>query len=78
MNKKLLFGSAALILSFYLGVSYGQGSHAQTAINLLNQALKEAVQCGGGGATGAGCKGPRAESINYIKLAISKMNESMK
>lgn len=78
MNKKILFGSVALVLSFYLGVSYGQASHAQMAVDLLNQALKQAVQCGGGGPDGAGCKGPRGESIKYINLAISKMKESMK
>jgi len=41
----------------------------------LNQALKEAIQCGGGGADGSGCKGPRLDAINSIKNAIASMKK---
>lgn len=66
-------------MSFCLavGVSYGQASHAQKTIDLLNQALKEAIQCGGGGADGSGYKGPRAEAIQSIKNAIASMKKAM-
>jgi hypothetical protein len=58
-----------------LGVSYGQASHAQKALDLLNLALKEAIQCGGGGPDGSGCKGPRLDAINSIKNAIASMKK---
>ena len=41
----------------------------------VNQALKEAIQCGGGGADGSGCKGPRLDAINSIKNAIASMKK---
>jgi hypothetical protein len=44
-------------------------------LDLLNQALKEAIQCGGGGADGSGCKGPRLDAINSIKNAIASMKK---
>ena len=75
--KKILLAATAVSLCFALGVSYGQASHAQKTIDLLNQALKEAIQCGGGGADGSGCKGPRLDAINSIKSAIASMKKAM-
>lgn len=77
MKKKLLLAATAMSLCFALGVSYGQVSHAQKTIDLLNQALKEAIQCGGGGPDGAGCKGPRADAILSIKSAIASMKKAL-
>ena len=77
MKKKILLAATAMSLCFALGVSYGQVSHAQKAIDLLNQALKEAIQCGGGGADGSGCKGARLDAINSIKSAISSMQKAL-
>jgi len=77
MNKKILLAVTAMSLCFCLGISYGQTSHAAKAIDLLNQALKEAIQCGGGGADGSGCKGPRLDAINSIKSAISSLQKSL-
>ncbi|MFZ4710686.1 MAG: hypothetical protein ACOYMH_12695 [Zwartia sp.] len=75
MKKKFLLAATAMSLCFALGVSYGQSSHAQKALDLLNLALKEAIQCGGGGADGSGCKGPRLDAINSIKSAIASMKK---
>jgi len=75
--KKVLLAVSALTLCFGLGVSYGQANHAQKAVDLFNQALKEAIQCGGGGADGSGCKGPRFEAIQSIRSAIANMQKSM-
>ncbi|CAN1495819.1 hypothetical protein MCERE10_01122 [Burkholderiaceae bacterium] len=75
MKKKILLAATAMSLCFALGVSYGQVSHAQKTLDLLNQALKEAIQCGGGGADGSGCKGPRLDAINSIKNAIASMKK---
>ena len=77
LMKKILLAVSALTLCLGLGVSYGQVSHAQKAVDLLNQALKEAIQCGGGSPDGSGCKGPRLEAINSIKSAIANMKKSM-
>jgi len=77
MKKKILLAATALSLCFALGVSYGQVSHAQKAIDLLNMALKEAIQCGGGGPEGLGCKGPRLEAIQSIKSAIVNLQKSL-
>lgn len=66
-----------LCLSFAQAVSYGPVSHAQKTIDLLNQALKEAIQCGGGGADGSGCKGPRADAIQSIQSAIASMKKAL-
>ena len=77
MKKKILLAATAMSLCFALGVSYSQVSHAQKTIDLLNQALKEAIQCGGGGADGSGCKGPRLDAINSIKSAIASMKKAM-
>ena len=77
MKKKILLAATAMSLCFALGVSYGQVSHAQKAIDLLNLALKEAIQCGGGGADGSGCKGSRLDAINSIKSAISSMQKAL-
>jgi ketopantoate reductase len=71
MKKKILLAATAMSLCFALGVSYGQVSHAQKALDLLNLALKEAIQCGGG----SGCKGPRLDAINSIKNAIASMRK---
>jgi hypothetical protein len=77
MKKKFLLAATAMSLCFALGVSYGQASHAQKALDLLNLALKEAIQCGGGGADGSGCKGPRLDAINSIKNAIASMKKAI-
>ena len=77
MKKKILLAATAMSLCFALGVSYGQVSHAQKAIDLLNQALKEAIQCGGGGADGSGCKGSRLDAVNSIKSAISSLQKAL-
>lgn len=77
MKKKILVALTAMSLCFCLGASYSQTSHAQKAIDLLNLALKEAIQCGGGGADGSGCKGPRLDAINSIKSAISNLQKSL-
>jgi hypothetical protein len=75
MKLKALFVTVAIGLSFFFG-AYSQASNSSDAIFLLNQALGKAILCGGGGPDGAGCKGARAESIKYIKLAISKMQDA--
>ena len=75
MKKKILLAATAMSLCFALGVSYGQVSHAQKALDLLNLALKEAIQCGGGGPDGSGWKGPRLDAINSIKNAIARMRK---
>ena len=77
MNKKILLALTAMSLCFGVGVSYGQASHAQKALDHLNIALKEAIQCGGGGPDGSGCKGPRLDAINSIRSAIASMQKSM-
>jgi hypothetical protein len=77
MIKKIVLMFSAMSLCFALGVGYAQVSHAQKAIDLLNLALKEAIQCGGGGPDGSGCKGPRLDAINSIKSAISSLQKSM-
>lgn len=77
MKKKILLAATAMSLCFALGVSVGQVSHAQKTIDLLNQALKEAIQCGGGGADGSGCKGPRLDAIQSIKSAIASMKKAL-
>ena len=77
MKKKILLAATAMSLCFALGVSYGQVSHAQKALDLLNLALKEAIQCGGGGPDGSGCKGPRLDAINSIKNAIASMKKAI-
>jgi hypothetical protein len=77
MKKKLLLAATAMSLCFALGVSYGQVSHGLKTIDLLNQALKEAIQCGGGGADGSGCKGPRADAIQSIKSAIASTKKAL-
>jgi hypothetical protein len=41
----------------------------------LNQALKEAIQCGGGGADDSACKGSRLDAIHSIKNAIAGMKK---
>jgi hypothetical protein len=75
MKKKILLAATAMSLCFALGVSYGQVSHGQKALDLLNLALKEAIQCGGGGPDGSGCKGPRLDAINSIKSAIASLKK---
>ena len=77
MKKKILLAATAMSLCFALGVSYGLVSHAQKALDLLNLALKEAIQCGGGGPDGSGCKGPRLDAINSIKNAIASMKKAI-
>ena len=77
MKKKILLAATAMSLCFAVGVSYAQVSHAQKTIDLLNQALKEAIQCGGGGADGSGCKGPRLDAIQSIKSAIASMKKAL-
>ena len=75
MKKKILLAATAMSLCFALGVSYGQVSHAQKTLDLLNQALKEAIQCGGGGADDSACKGSRLDAIHSIKNAIAGMKK---
>lgn len=77
MKKKILLAATAMSLCFALGVSYSQVSHGQKALDLLNQALKEAIQCGGGGADGSGCKGHRFDAIQSIKSAIASMQKAL-
>jgi hypothetical protein len=44
----------------------------------MNMAIKEAIQCGGGGKDGSGCTGPRGEAIVLMKQALAKLIEAKK
>jgi hypothetical protein len=63
-------------LSFVGGMVYAQQSHLETSIANLKVAIAEAIQCGGGGPTGAGCKGARGEAIKLMNDALKKLYES--
>ena len=65
---------AALMGSSYIYGAIGAESHLNTSISMLRGAIKEAVQCGGGGADGSGCKGPRGEAIKLMNRALELLN----
>jgi len=75
MNKylKSFVAVAALVMSGYAGFAVGQGSHLDTSIASLKTAISEAIQCGGGGKDGAGCKGARGEAIVLMRQAMAKL-----
>jgi hypothetical protein len=50
----------------------------EASIENMNMAIKEAVQCGGGGKDGSGCTGPRGEVIVLMKQALAKLIEANK
>ena len=61
--------------AFLCGAVYAQ-SHLDSSITLLKNAIKEAAMCGGGGADGSGCKGPRGEAIKLMNRALELLNAS--
>ena len=79
MSKSLLklsVVSGLMALSFVGGAVFAQQSHLDKAIVSLKSALAEAIQCGGGGADGSGCKGPRGEAIKLMNDALKKLYEA--
>lgn len=79
MLKSILRASvlASLMgLSFTGGVVFAQASHLDKSIASLKSAIAEAIQCGGGGADGSGCKGPRGEAIKLMNEALKKLYEA--
>ncbi|GEM_PF-1658879 len=79
--KKYLMGFAvisAVALAGHTGFAWAQTSHIDTSIASLKTAIAEAIQCGGGGKDGAGCKGARAEAIDLMRQALAKLEASKK
>jgi len=76
MKNRIISTAFVAVLAFYAGFSYGDASHNEMAIDFLKKAIAEAIQCGGGGADGSGCKGPRGEAIKLMKDALSKLQGS--
>jgi len=77
--KKFPTYACALVLSGFIGYAFGQGvSHLEASIVNMNMAIKEAIQCGGGGKDGSGCTGPRGEAIVLMKQALAKLIEAKK
>ena len=77
--KKIPTYACALVLAGFIGYAFGQGvSHLEASIVNINNAIKEAVQCGGGGKDGSGCTGPRGEAIVLMKQALAKLIEAKK
>ena len=71
--------ACALVLAGFIGYAFGQGvSHLEASIENMNMAIKEAIQCGGGGKDGSGCTGPRGEAIVLMKQALAKLIEAKK
>ena len=65
---------SVLALTLQSGAAMAQGSsHLDASITNLKIALNEAIQCGGGGKDGAGCKGARAEAIALMRQALAKL-----
>jgi uncharacterized protein (UPF0261 family) len=65
---------SVLALSLHSGSAMAQGSsHLEVAITNLKIAINEAIQCGGGGRDGAGCKGARGEAIALMRQALAKL-----
>lgn len=73
---KALACLSIVTLSFVGGMVYAQQSHLETSIANLKVAIAEAIQCGGGGADGSGCKGARGEAIKLMNEALKKLYES--
>ena len=67
---------ATLMGSSYICGAVSAESHLDTSITLLRSSIKEAIQCGGGGPDGAGCKGPRGEAIKLMNRALDLLNAS--
>lgn len=71
--------ACAIVMAGFIGYAFGQGvSHLDASIVHMNTAIKEAIQCGGGGPDGSGCKGPRGEAIVLMKQALAKLIEAKK
>ena len=71
--------ACALVLAGFIDYAFGQGvSHLEASIENMNMAIKEAVQCGGGGKDGSGCTGPRGEAIVLMKQVLAKLIEAKK
>ncbi len=68
----------AVALAGYTGMTWAQASHLDTSITNLKIAISEAIQCGGGGKDGAGCKGARAEAIDLMRQALAKLEAAKK
>ena len=73
MKHRIISIALVAVFAFYAGFSYGDGTHSEMAIDYLKKAIAEAIQCGGGGPDGAGCKGPRGEAIKLMKDALAKL-----
>lgn len=69
---------AAFALSAQTGLAWAQASHLDTSITNLKIAIAEAIQCGGGGKDGAGCKGARSEAIDLMRQALAKLEAAKK
>jgi len=67
---------ATLMGSSYICGAVSAESHLDSSITLLRSSIKEAIQCGGGGPDGAGCKGPRGEAIKLMNRALDLLNAS--
>ena len=63
----------AVTFTMHSGSVWAQGSHLDTAIANLKISISEAIQCGGGGKDGAGCKGARGEAIALMREALAKL-----
>jgi hypothetical protein len=67
---------ATLMGSSYICGAVSAESHLDSSITLLRSSIKEAIQCGGGGPDGSGCKGPRGEAIKLMNRALDLLNAS--
>ena len=65
--------AASLVLAAHAGYVLAQSSHIDVAITNLKLSIGEAIQCGGGGKDGAGCKGARGEAIILMRQALVKL-----
>ena len=75
MNKKILLALTAMSLCFCVGVSYGQASHAQKALDHLNIALKEAEQAAAEVVQGERGEVDLAPQNSYIRMLQHQLAE---
>jgi hypothetical protein len=73
--RSIALVTALMASAYFCGVVYAQ-SHLDSSITMLKGAIKEAAMCGGGGADGSGCKGPRGEAIKLMNRALELLNAS--
>lgn len=76
--KKLIVGVVMFAAVSVTGIALAQASHIDMAISNLKTSINEAIQCGGGGKDGAGCKGARAEAIALMRQALAKLEAAKK